>query len=479
MTGLWYKQSASVNDDARWASLRQEVGWQTGSGCLALMVVLSGWCKNHNVVSMHLSLVMAEGIKWGLPAKMIPRLLATLTKWGLLTMVPGEKVCMLPDLEGGPLSASPPRGAEEDDGQAVAARQERERVRKQAQREKAKAAALGQVVPAPACPTGQEANVPPVSQASAGHVPPMSQGQEADVPGCPTGQRDMSQAVPGTGVGQGWDNGLDDAISNAGACASESSEGRGQRSEKEPEKNPESPGQAGAGQADPGHVVPGDSVEAPSAPKAKAPRVPKVDRAAVDTVLGYWATELYPKRRPIFDKPRRAIVEARLADFTPEQLCRAVDGVALSDWHMGRDPKTEGKSYRDIGVIFRNAGQVEKFLELADQHAALQAPPAPPVPRISPHPRGLAPSRPQGPTAAPTNAAGALVGITKILAGAGSFELGEIPLTQGPPPRDSLPPLDLPRRSPEQRAQRAAEQRAALAKRFPELAAPRPEEPSA
>lgn len=472
MIGLWYKQSASVNDDARWASLRQEVGWQTGSGCLALMVVLSGWCKNHNVVSMHLSLVLAEGIKWGLPSKLIPRLLATLTKWGLLTMVPGEKVCMLPDLEGGPFVASPPRGAEEDDDQAAAARQERERVRKQAQRDKARAAALGQVVPAPSCPAGQEAD-----------VPPLSQGQEADVPGCPTGQRDMSQAVPGTGVGQGWDNGLDDAISNAGACASESSEGRGQSSEKEPEKNPESPGQAGAGQADPGHVVPGDSAEVPSseptATKPKAPRAPKADRADVDTVLGYWATELYPKRRPIFDKPRRAIVEARLAHFTPEQLCRAVDGVVLSDWHMGRDPKTEGKSYRDLDVIFRNASQVEKFLELADQQAPQPQAPGPPVPRISPHPRGLAPSRPQGPTAAPTNAAGALVGIAKILATPGSFELGEIPLTQGPPPRDSLPPLDLPRRSPEERAQRAAEQRAALAKRFPELAAPRPEEPSA
>lgn len=381
MIGLWYKQSASVNDDARWASLRQEVGWQTGSGCLALMTVLSGWCKSHNVVSMHLSLVLAEGIKWGLPAKLIPRLLATLAKWGLLVMVPGEKVCMLPDLEGGPLAASPPRGVEEQDDQAAAARQERERVRKQAQRDKAKAAALGQVVPSPSCPAGQE-----------GDVPPVSQGQEADVPGCPTGQRDMSQAVPGTGVGQGWDNGLDDAISNAGACASESSEGRGQRSEKEPEKNPESPGQAGAGQADPGHVVPGDSAEVPSpeptAPKPKAPRAPKVDRADVDTVLGYWATELYPKRRPIFDKPRRAIVEARLAHFTVEQLCRAVDGVALSDWHMGRDPKTEGKSYRDLDVIFRNASQVEKFLELVDQQApAPPKAPGPPPGSSGPHPR--------------------------------------------------------------------------------------------
>jgi len=64
---------------------------------------------------------------------------------------------------------------------------------------------------------------------------------------------------------------------------------------------------------------------------------------------------------------RRQKIEARLREFSAEQLKRAIDGVLLSDWHMGRHEKTRGRPCNDFQTIFRNAQQVSKFIGIAEQ----------------------------------------------------------------------------------------------------------------
>ncbi len=84
-------------------------------------------------------------------------------------------------------------------------------------------------------------------------------------------------------------------------------------------------------------------------------------------VFAHWARVLCPKA--IFTKDRARRIATRLAEgFTAETLCKAVDGVVHSDWHMGRDPGSHGRDYRGLETIFRDAGQVEKFVALAERH---------------------------------------------------------------------------------------------------------------
>ena len=98
----------------------------------------------------------------------------------------------------------------------------------------------------------------------------------------------------------------------------------------------------------------------------------------VRSVFNRWREALGHPRSKL-DGSRKAKIRARLRDFSAEQLCVAIDGVALSDWHMGRDPKTGGKRYDDFKTIFRDAEQVEKFIDIAEgkQSGAVQSGKAP------------------------------------------------------------------------------------------------------
>jgi len=213
------------------------------------------------------------------------------------------------------------------------------------------------------------------------------------------------------------------------------------------------------------------------APKPARPRRDPHHAGAL-VVLNHWANKLFPGRKPLLDRKRRARVEARLAEgFTVEQLCRAVDGVTESDWHMGRDPKTEGKSYRDVGVIFRDAAQVEKFLELADRVAPRppQAPPGPPA--RAPLARPCPPAPPRG-----SNLAEAAAGLFAVAPWGPPLDVDEelsAALLAPMPPHE---PYVTPDRTPAERAALVARQRAGMAALFPDefpLPPAAPEEPSA
>jgi hypothetical protein len=85
----------------------------------------------------------------------------------------------------------------------------------------------------------------------------------------------------------------------------------------------------------------------------------------VHRVFGYWRVRLDHPRSKL-DARRARLIRARLTEFSADALCQAIDGCAQSDFHMGRHPKTLGQRHDGIGLIFRSAENVERFIELDD-----------------------------------------------------------------------------------------------------------------
>ena len=55
------------------------------------------------------------------------------------------------------------------------------------------------------------------------------------------------------------------------------------------------------------------------------------------------------------------MVKRCLKRWSPEELKKAIDGIACSDWHMK-------ESYNSIELIFRNDEQVEKYINLYEKN---------------------------------------------------------------------------------------------------------------
>lgn len=94
--------------------------------------------------------------------------------------------------------------------------------------------------------------------------------------------------------------------------------------------------------------------------KSKNPHTPS---RGVQQVFDHWRIEWQHPDSALDDKRQRRI-EARLARFTPEQLCNAISGFRHSDWHTGRDPKGGGKIYDKIETLLRDDSQVEEGIRL-------------------------------------------------------------------------------------------------------------------
>ena len=99
------------------------------------------------------------------------------------------------------------------------------------------------------------------------------------------------------------------------------------------------------------------------------------------------AREVFDYWREVFDHPgakwspeRKTKIEARLKDgFTVDDLKSVCDGVKVSPYHMGLDRKRNpsGTVYDSIDLLYRNVGNVERYMDFAKQHAAEHAPPKP------------------------------------------------------------------------------------------------------
>lgn len=82
-----------------------------------------------------------------------------------------------------------------------------------------------------------------------------------------------------------------------------------------------------------------------------------------ERVFDHWR-ETWGHPRALLDAKRRKRIEARLTDFSADQLCDAISGFRHSPWHCGTDPKGEGVVYDAIDTLLRDTAQVEKGLRL-------------------------------------------------------------------------------------------------------------------
>jgi hypothetical protein len=84
------------------------------------------------------------------------------------------------------------------------------------------------------------------------------------------------------------------------------------------------------------------------------------DNALVRTLLDIWQEETGHKQAA-HTPGRQKSVKQRLAQgYAPSSIAHAFIGVALSDFHMGRDRQTGGKSYNDVGQVLKiDKGQLE------------------------------------------------------------------------------------------------------------------------
>ncbi|MBN3755898.1 hypothetical protein G3N95_23335 [Paraburkholderia sp. Tr-20389] len=105
-------------------------------------------------------------------------------------------------------------------------------------------------------------------------------------------------------------------------------------------------------------------VQQPPAEKPKRTRKATTSIEDVEAVFDYWkAKREHPRAK--LDAKREKNIRARLADgYMVAELCQAVDGIAKSAFHMGENDQQT--VYDDVELICRNAGNVDKFIRLAD-----------------------------------------------------------------------------------------------------------------
>lgn len=88
----------------------------------------------------------------------------------------------------------------------------------------------------------------------------------------------------------------------------------------------------------------------------------------VRQVFCHWQAEHNHPTAKLDDK-RRKRIQARLAQgFTVGELCKAISGARFDTWLMGKNPTN--KRYDGIDTLLRDAAQVEKLRDLADDHHA-------------------------------------------------------------------------------------------------------------
>lgn len=95
-----------------------------------------------------------------------------------------------------------------------------------------------------------------------------------------------------------------------------------------------------------------------------------------DPVADVWATyvEVIRPRQRDLDPGGRKIIRDALKVASVDECKRAILGCSKSDWHMGRDPRTNGRSYKQLSQILKGKRggrttreQIDLFLEIADK----------------------------------------------------------------------------------------------------------------
>lgn len=85
----------------------------------------------------------------------------------------------------------------------------------------------------------------------------------------------------------------------------------------------------------------------------------------VQEVFDLWVELFHPTGRShvLLTTKRHQRIASAIEVYGVRMCTLAVQGCALSDWHMGANP--QGKQYTDLSLIFRDHDRVSKFISLA------------------------------------------------------------------------------------------------------------------
>lgn len=100
---------------------------------------------------------------------------------------------------------------------------------------------------------------------------------------------------------------------------------------------------------------------------SRAKKAMSVPASEIDQLWEYWVTVMRTnaRRKPVLDDARRQYLGAALYDYGMDGCRDAIDGCALSEFHMGRNKMN--KRYDSVELIFRDAEHIEKFQEILDK----------------------------------------------------------------------------------------------------------------
>lgn len=96
--------------------------------------------------------------------------------------------------------------------------------------------------------------------------------------------------------------------------------------------------------------------------KAKKPKPAATEQ--VQQLFQVWQ-ESTGRSKSMLDTKRAKDLEAGIKNFGFDQCRLALIGLGQSDWHMGLDPKTNGKKYNEPRNALRDAEHLENFIRLA------------------------------------------------------------------------------------------------------------------
>lgn len=100
---------------------------------------------------------------------------------------------------------------------------------------------------------------------------------------------------------------------------------------------------------------------------SRSKKAMSVPEAEIQQLWDYWVEKMRSKskRKPVLDSNRRQYLGAALYDYGMDGCRDAIDGCALSEFHMGRNKMN--KRYDSVELIFRDAEHIEKFQEILDK----------------------------------------------------------------------------------------------------------------
>jgi len=116
---------------------------------------------------------------------------------------------------------------------------------------------------------------------------------------------------------------------------------------------------------DPGGLKSGPPSNEPSIePSIKPPHRSPLAEAPTDDahkVFNHWKERMnHPGAS--FDPKRRKLISTRLKKYSADQLIKAIDGCAKSEYHMGRGSGSDGTIYDKLSLILKNAEYIEDFI---------------------------------------------------------------------------------------------------------------------